>query len=196
MKNTISILLIVLSLCSFKNIPTINNCFLGFKGTSNLNVFETKRLPESSEKYRDVKTDKGEVRISRLDAYRILYKNEKGAPLVHMMVELSDPDSAKSDKIRLLENLDYLNKSSKRMETNSLIEKEMNGFKVYGSSRSSIDEGTIQSTFLIFTKNTIIYIYFYNTKPEYRTYADLKDYKKLRDNFINAFTKYLSTCKG
>ncbi|AYB34057.1 hypothetical protein D4L85_27295 [Chryseolinea soli] len=82
------------------------------------------------------------------------------------------------------------------METKDLIELEFNGYKVYGLSRGSIETGSTLGIFVMFPGNDVtVYFYFNNMKPEYRNFESVNDYKKQRDQFIEEYTKYLTTCK-
>ncbi|MCU0439001.1 MAG: hypothetical protein MUC49_13970 [Raineya sp.] len=175
----------------------IGQCYISFKNATNLTAADPDRLPETSEKFRIVKTDKGEVEVTRIDGYRILYNNEKNAPFVNLKVELSDKKSYDKDKKNLLDNLKYLNSHSQNMETKDLIKLEFNGYKVYGLSRATIETGSTLGTFVMFPGNGVtVHFYFNNMKPEYRNFESVEDYKKQRDRFIDEYTKYLKTCNG
>jgi hypothetical protein len=191
-----SILLLTLIFLSFIPKNKISNCFLSFTTATNLTAASPDRLPDGSEKFWSVTTDSGEVNVSRMDGYRILYNNVKKVPFVNLKVELSDPKSYESDQKKLLDNLKYLNSRSPGMETGNIITLEFNGYKIYGLSRGSIEKGSTLGTFMMFPgNNVIVYFYFNNLKPEYRNFDSLDDYKKQRDQFIEEYTKYLLTCK-
>ncbi|KOY87817.1 hypothetical protein AD998_18250 [bacterium 336/3] len=184
-------------LISFTTKNEIGQCYISFKNATNLTATDPDRLPEASEKFRIVKTDKGEVEVTRMDGYRVLYNNEKNAPFVNLKVELSDKKSYEKDKKNLLDNLKYLNSHSQNMETKDLIKLEFNGYKVYGFSRATIETGSTLGTFVMFPGNGVtVYFYFNNMKPEYRNFESVEDYKKQRDKFIDEYTKYLKTCNG
>ena len=189
---------VMLTLTLFSFIPKdkIGNCFISFNGSTTLTAQSPERLPETSEKVRQLKTNNGEVEITRIDGYRVLYNNEKKAPFVNLKVELSKAKSYGSDTIGLIENLRYLNSVSQPMETKDLMELEFNGNKVYGFSRSSIERGSTLATFVMFPGNDItVYFYFNNMKPEYSNFSNLEDFKKQRDKFMADYTKHLKECK-
>ncbi|MFN6945163.1 MAG: hypothetical protein ACK4ND_09465 [Cytophagaceae bacterium] len=195
MKNTLLTLAIIVLFAGFTTKHGIDNCFVSFDTASNHKMTSPDRLPGSSEKTRMVITNQGEVKVSRIDGYRILYNNDKKAPFVNLKVELSDKKSYKSDKKNLLEHLSYLNANSEGMETKELIEVEVNGYKVYGLNRVSIDSGSILGTFIMFPGNGVtVYFYFNNLKPEYRHFDNLKEYKQLRDAFLKEYTSHLVSC--
>lgn len=192
----LSTILLTGILLSFTTKNEIGQCFISFKTPTNLTVSDPDRLPETSEKVRAVQTDNGELEVTRIDGYRVLYNNEKKAPFVNLKVELSENKSYDKDQKNLLENLKYLNSHSQHMETKDLIELEFNGYKVYGFSRATIEAGSTLGTFVMFPGNGVtVYFYFNNMKPEYRNFDSVDDYKKQRDRFIEEYTKYLTTCK-
>jgi hypothetical protein len=184
-------------LLSFTSKNEIDSCYISFKAAKNLTITEPDRLPETSQKARVVKTDNGEVEISRIDGYRVLYHNNKNAPFVNLKVELSEKESYSNDQKNLIDNLKYLNSHSTGMETDDLIELDFNGYKIYGLSRASIEAGSTLGTFVMFPGDgVIVYFYFNNMKPEYRNFENVNDYKKQRDQFINDYTKHLNKCKS
>lgn len=192
----LSTILLTGILLSFTTKNEIGQCYISFTSSTNLVVAETERLPETAEKVRTIKTDNGEVEVTRIDGYRILYNNEKKAPFVNLKVELSENNFYYKDQTKLLENLKYLNSHSQNMETKDLIELEFNGFKIYGFSRATIESGSTLGTFVLFPGNGVtIYFYFNNLRPEFRNFESVEDYKKQRDRFIDEYTKYLTSCK-
>jgi hypothetical protein len=199
MKSKLNLLFTVLLatlLCGFVSKKEIGQCYISFNSSTDLTPVDPDRLPETSEKVRALKTDKGEVNVTRIDGYRILYNNEKKAPFVNLKVELSDGKSYQQDQRNLIENLKYLNSQSSGMETKGLIELEFNGYKVFGLSRATIETGSTLGIFLMFPGNDVtVYFYFNNMKPEYRNFESVEDYKKQRDRFIEEYTRYLITCR-
>jgi len=191
----LSTLLLTIVLFSFKSKNEISRCFLSFTTATNLTSAEPDRLPATSEKVRTVKTESGEVEVTRIDGYRVLYNNDKKAPFVNLKVELSDPNSYDSDKKRLLDNLKYLNAHSIGMETKELVELNFNGYKISGLSRGTIETGSTLGIFTMFPGNGVtVYFYFNNLKPEVRNFESVEDYKKQRDKFLEEYTKHLATC--
>jgi len=187
------LLSVSLLLLSFADKYEINSCFISFKNATGLTAKEPERLPENAEKVRKLKTENGEVETTRVDGYRVLYNNDKNVPFVNLKVELSERNSYETDKKMLIENLRYLNSHSAGMEW---VELNVNGYKIWGSSRETIENGMFLGTFVMFPGNGVtVYFYFKNLKPEYRNFESVDQYKKLRDQFINEYTKYLSTCK-
>ncbi|MGN6532435.1 MAG: hypothetical protein ACTHK0_11885 [Ginsengibacter sp.] len=193
---TLPTILMTIFYLSFTNKNEIGQCYISFKTSTNLIPSEADRLPESSEKIRIVKTENGEVEVTRIDGYRVLYNNEKKVPFVNLKVELSEKSAYQQDQKNLIDNLKYLNSHSTGMETKDLIELEFNDYKVYGLSRNTIESGSTLGTFVMFPgKGVTVYFYFNNLKPEYRNFVNVDDYKKQRDKFLEEYTKYLTTCK-
>jgi hypothetical protein len=173
----------------------IGSCYISFKASENLTAAKPDRLPESSEKVRMLQTDDGEVEVTRMDGYRVLYNNLKGVPFVNLKVERSEEKSYLRDQKNLIKNLEYLNSHSTGMETKDLIDLEFNGYKIFGLSRAGIEAGSTLGTFVMFPGNGVtVYFYFNNIKPEYRNFESVDDYKRQRNNFMEAYTKYLTTC--
>jgi hypothetical protein len=191
-----STFLLTVLLLSFTSKNDIEQCYISFKTATSLTTADPDRLPETPEKVRIVKTDSGEVEVTRIDGYRVIYNNEKKATFVNLKVELSENKSYEKDQKNLIDNLKYLNSHSQNMETKDLIELEFNGYKVYGFSRATIETGSTLGTFIMFPGNGVtVYFYFNNMKPEYRNFESVDDYKKQRDRFMDEYTKYLTKCK-
>jgi hypothetical protein len=179
---------------TFKN--EIGKCYISFTKTPGLTTVEPERLTANQEKFRKLKTETGEVEVSRIDGYRVVYKNTKGGEFANIKVELSEAESYNADKTNILANLKYLNANSEGMESKELIELNYNGYKIYGLGRSSLENGTTLGTFVIFPGNNVtVYIYFNNLKPELRHYEDYTDYRVKRNGFLGNYTNYLKQCK-
>lgn len=191
----LSALVLTVALLSFKNKNEIGKCFISFTTATNLTAALPERLPETSEKIRAVKTENGEVEVTRIDGYRVLYNNDKKVPFVNLKIELSNENSYEADKKALLENLKYLNAHSTGMETKEVVELEFNGYKISGLSRGTIETGSTLGIFIMFPGNGVtVCFYFNNLKPDVRNFESVDDYKKQRDRFLNEYTKYLTTC--
>src|SRR4051812_22363205 len=98
----ISIFLVAVVCLSFSFKNEIGSCYISFKMPGTLTATEPDKLPESSKKARNVPTEHGDVAISRIDGYRVLYNNEKNAPFVNLKVELSENGSYEKDKLNLI----------------------------------------------------------------------------------------------
>lgn len=194
--NFILTLLVAAGLVGFStHSMDIANCFINFDKVSKLSMASPQRLPETAEKVRRLPTENGEVEVTRIDGYRILYNNEKKAPFVNLKVELSDPSSYEKDTANILKNLKYLNSRGINMETKDLVELTFNGYRIYGISRNSIEAGSTLGSFVMFAgENTIVYFDFNNLKPEFRNFQSLDEYKSQRNQFIGEYTNHLNKC--
>lgn len=193
----LSTFLFAISLLSFRSNYEISTCYVSFTTATDLTAAEPNKLPETAEKFRTVKTENGEVEVSRVDGYRVLYNNDKKVPFVNLKIELSEQNSYETDQKKLLDNLKYLNSHSAGMETKNLIELTFNGYKIFGLSRETIERGSILGSFIMFPGNGVtVYFDFNNLKPDFRNFENIEDYKKQRDRFIEEYTKFLKTCIG
>lgn len=189
-------LLIGLAHLTYAQTKAIDNCYISFKGVKNLKAKTPDKLPESAAKPREVKTEDGLKSISINAGFRVLYHNNKNVPFVSLKIEQSSEGFYKTDQKFLIENLRYLIKNSSGMKSKEVIEFEVNGHKIYGLSRNSIEKGSTLSTFIMFPENNIVvYFYFNNLKPKYRNFKSLMDYEKQRDNFISEYIKNINNCK-
>lgn len=182
-------------LFSFTDKYQIDQCYISFTNATGLVTDTPDRIPKNSEKARNIKTENGEVEVSRIDGYRLVYYTEKNAPFVNIKAELSKKNSYGNDQKGLIDNLTYLNSQSPGMETKALIELEFNGYKIFGLGRGSIESGSILGSFVMFPGNGVtIYFYFNNSNPADRSFQNVEEYKKQRDRFLEEYTKYIKTC--
>jgi hypothetical protein len=190
------LLILTVFLLSFTGKEEIGSCYISFFNASGLTAFEPERIPETADKFRTLMTDQGEVQVTRTDGYRILYGNAKKAVFVNLKVELSEKGTYEENKKNIRENLKYLAAHTSGMETQGVIEKELNGYTIYGISRTSIEKGSTLGIFAMFPGNGIIvYFYFNNLPPETRNFENVDEYNAQRDRFMEEYTKYLTTCK-
>ncbi len=176
----------------------IADCFISFKGTGDLTITSPERLPESSEKFIPLKTDNGDVQVSRIDGYRILYNNSQSAALVNLKVELSETKSYDTDQKGILDNLKYLISQSQNLTTTEPIEIEKNGYKIFGLNRNTTDsKSSTLGIYIMFPGNNItVYFYFNNLDRESRNYNDLQEFITVRDKFFDEYTKHIKNCKN
>ena len=94
--------LLTIAFFSFKSKNEINNCYISFKNATNLKADKPDQRLRSSEKFRTVNTAYGDVEVTSVEGFRIIYNNQKKAPFVNLKVELSDPDSYETDQKKSL----------------------------------------------------------------------------------------------
>lgn len=193
---SIVVLFIGLGSSTFIQSSTIDSCFINFKGTKKLTAQAPDQLPDAAALPREVNTESGIVSVSRVAGYRVFYLNDKKVPFVNLKVEQSAAGSYETDKVRLIDNLNYLIKNASGTKSKEIIELEFNGHKIYGLSRNSLAQSSTLGTFIMFPGDDItVYFYFNNLKPAFRNFKSLKDYEKQRDRFLNDYTKHLENCK-
>jgi hypothetical protein len=176
--------------------PAIGKCYLSFDKPSNLKMAAPDHFPEENDHTRTLPTANGDVAITILDGYRVLYNNLKNAPFVNLKVELSNAQRYEADKQHILDNLKYMTANSPDMETKDLIQLSYNGYKIYGISRNGIETGSTLGVFIMFPgNNTVVYFYFNNLNPLYRNFNSLHDYQQQRNTFISEYTSHLNACK-
>jgi hypothetical protein len=191
------VLLIIVVSVGFTAKETIRGCFTSFKGIPGVTLTSTDRLPETSERFRTLKTNTGEVTVSRIDGYRILYNTIKGGNLVNLKVELSDSGKYETDKKGILDNLQFMISHTQGLTSATPLEIEKNGYKIYGLNRNSIDtKATTLGTYILFPgNNTTVYFYFENLDTDKRDYKDMEEFVTIRDKFLDEYTQHINDCK-
>ena len=86
---TFSTILLTILFLSFTVKNEIGQCYISFKTPTNLTPASLDRLPDTSEQVRTLQTDQGEVEVTRVDGYRVLYNNSNQVPFVNLKVELA-----------------------------------------------------------------------------------------------------------
>ena len=184
--------LMTTSFLSFIAKYQIDQCYITFNSATGLLMDGSERIPKNSENTRKLKTENGEVEVTRIDGYQVLYYNEKSVPFVTLKGELSKKNAYDGDQKKVLDNLTYLNAQSPGMETKGLMELEFNGYKIYGLSRGTIESGNTLGSFVMFPgEGVTIYFNFNNAKPTDRSFQTVDDYKKQRNRFLEEYTNYL-----
>ena len=189
--------LLTITFLSFKSKNEINNCYISFKNATNLKAEKPEQKPRNAGNFRTVNTAYGDVEVTSVEGFRIIYNNNKKAPFVNLKVELSDPDSYETDQKKIIDNLKYLNSGSPGMESEELVELTFNGYKISGLSRANIETGSTLGIFAMFPGNGVsVYFYFNNAKPGLRNFENVEEYRKQRDIFLDEYTKHLVVCIG
>lgn len=184
------------TMSAFTDYNGINECYLIFNNPTNLTKADIDKLGYDAKRTRELTTDNGEVQITCIDGYRIIYLNDKKVPFMNIKVELSATGEYEKDKQKIINNIKYLTSHSEGMETNVPIELNVNGYKIYGLNRTSMDKGMLLGSYVMFPGNDItVYFYFNNLKPEYRHVNSIEEFKTQRDKFMSEYTAHLKTCK-
>lgn len=189
------LILLIFSSSAIATDKTIDPCFVSFEDATHLNALSPNKLSKDQAKPRKLATAAGYVKVSRIDGYRVVYKNENKELFVTLIVELSSPKKHEADQANLLANLYYLNLITDDMETEELIELEFNDYKLYGIGSSTIEDGETLGIFVMFPGNDIIvYFYFQNIDEDDRHFQTLDEFKTERDLFLEEYTLHLSEC--
>ena len=158
------------------------------------------RRPKSTEKNREVKTAKGEEKVSVVDGYRVMF-GYKGVRyyFANIKIEQSDSQSYAQDKEAVINQL--IHYSSTKQATKILYTEKvlLNGFEHYGIDRDVIDVGGQVGIHVIFhdSAHLIITIYFLNQEKESiflikkRRYNNIEEYQVIKDDFLNRYTECL-----
>jgi hypothetical protein len=161
-----------------------------------LSLFKVDRMAkDEKEQYLVRHTSEGVKAVSRTDGYRLIFAREKDTHFyANLQVDRSRPSSFVYDKEISLEALDKINKDDKFSELSKPTEKTYNGFASFSTNRKEIMGSIIGTSLLFDEKNKImITVYFINepkdVKAEFKLFSNIQEWKKLRDDFLNSFTK-------
>ena len=180
---------------SFSGTQEISKCFISFTNYPGLITTPPIRLPETSGKFKNLTTENGDVQISRIDGYSVLYKNSKNAVFLNLSIELSTPESYGQDTTNIISNLKLFAGKLPDVETKNLVKLDYNGYIIYGISRYASDSAMVFGTFVMFPgNNTTVYFYFDNIQPDFRETKNLEDYKIQRNGFLGNYTNFLRRC--
>jgi hypothetical protein len=193
-----SFLILLLGLFAFTiQEESFNKCLLTFDKFKGLTLSSLDKLPDTAPKFRNLETKSGKASVSRIGGYRVLYNNKYDVPFVNMKVEFCSKDQYAQDTTTLINSLDYLLSVSKFMDSEKLHEFDVNGFKIYGYNRNTIEQGSNLGTYVMFPDdNVTVHFYFNNLKPKYRHFNDIETFYNMRDKFFDKYTKYISNCRN
>src|SRR5664280_2940587 len=136
-------------------------------------------------------TKNGEVRIPVETGFRVLVTYKETELFGNLKVERLPKAHYLDEKASLLSSLEYLSKEP-GMEPNVQIDVR-NGLTLYGTTRNKL-EGGVLSNYNLFLddKSVAISMYLLNAKPAERQFSTLDEYKKIRERFLDAYTKCLA----
>jgi len=153
------------------------------------------RRPKSSEKYREVTTDRGNERVSVVDGYRVMFGYEDVRYyFANVKIEQSDADSYAQDKERVINELKHYSATKQATKIQYHDKQVLNGFEHYGIDRDVIDVGGQVGIHVLFdnAKHLIITIYLLNQEKRNRRFNNLEEYFALKADFLNRYTECLS----
>ena len=163
----------------------------------NLKIKEVTRRTVT-DNYREVTTDKGKQKVSVVDGYRVMFAYpDLTYYFANVKIEQSTPDSYAADKEVLVNQLKHYS-SIKEAHPMIFEDKTMlNGFEHYGMDRDKIDVGDQVGIHVLFydPAQLVVTIYFLNQSKAVflnnRRYEDIKQYRELRDDFLNSYSECL-----
>jgi hypothetical protein len=167
------------------------------KVPGNLKIKEvTRRIATNN--YREVTTDNGKQKVSVVDGYRVMFAYpDLTYYFANVKIEQSAPDSYAADKEVLVNQLKHYS-SIKEAHPMIFEDKTMlNDFEHYGMDRDKIDVGDQVGIHVLFYNpaHLVVTIYFLNQSKAVflnnRRYEDIKQYRELRDDFLNSYSECL-----
>jgi hypothetical protein len=173
--------------------------YLSCKSDDGLYVKEVTQRSKSAENYRTVRTAGGEKKVSVVDGYRVMFAYEKAHYFfANVKIEQSKVQEYASDKEAIIESIKYLpfyeNVPAKMVYRGK---SDFNGYEVYGADMDVIDKGGVLGIYVIFsnTDNVIVTVYFLNQGREHRRFSKIEEFRSLRDNFLNRYTRCINEAK-
>ena len=152
----------------------------------------------ATDNYREVTTGNGKQKVSVVDGYRVMFAYpDLTYYFANVKIEQSAPDSYAADKEILVNQLKHY---SSMKEAHPMIFQDktmLNGFEHYGMDRTKIDVGDQVGIHLLFydPAHLVVTIYFLNQSKAVflnnRRYESIKDYRGLRDEFLNSYSECL-----
>jgi hypothetical protein len=151
-----------------------------------------------------VKTENGQVKVSVIDAYRVMFSySDLLYYFANVKIESSDPDSYNQDKENVISSLKYLADHKQATGIVFADKSDLNGFQHYGIDRDKIDVGGTVGTHVLFDDrhHLIVTIYLLNQDDKNvframaggpRRFRDIDEYKPLRDEFLTKYSECLS----
>ncbi|HSE22911.1 MAG TPA: hypothetical protein VLB68_14695 [Pyrinomonadaceae bacterium] len=167
------------------------------KVTGDLKIKEVTRRT-AKDNYREVTTDSGKQKVSVVDGYRVMFAYpDLMYYFANVKIEQSAPDSYAADKEVLVNQLKHYS-AIKEAHPMIFADKIMlNGSEHYGIDRDKIDVGDQVGVHLLFydPAHLVVTVYFLNQSKSVfhnnRRYEDIKQYRELRDDFLNSYSECL-----
>ena len=170
--------------------------YLSCKFDDGLKIVETSRHRQwkSPDKFRPVKINGAEERVSVVDGYRVMLAYPNTYYFANVKAEQSDPQSYTKDKETLIKQMQQLTSTSKEMETAEPIKVTYRDFEGYGLNRKTI-LGDILGMYVLFsnTNRQVVTIYFLNQPAEKRKFQTIEEYRTLRDRFLDKYTSCIQS---
>jgi len=202
------VLLILVLVCPFPAAAQTNSkdplkVYTRCKASRDLKITEVERRKYDN-KMRTVKTEDGQVNVSVIDAYRVMFSySDLLYYFANVKIEASDPSSYNQDKDNVISSLKYLATHKQATGIVFADKADLNGFRHYGIDRDKIDVGETVGTHVLFDDrhHLIVTIYLLNQDDKNlframaggrRRFRDIDEYKPLRDEFLTKYSECLS----
>jgi hypothetical protein len=169
-----------------------------------LKVMEVTRRV-SKDKYRSVITAKGAQKVSVADGYRVMFSySDLLYYYANVKIEQSDPASYLEDKETVVGELKHFATTKQATAIIFTDTTMLNGFEHYGTDRDKIDVGGQVGIHVLFddAHKLIITIYLLNqddknlfraTIGNGRRFNNIEEYRKLKDEFLENYSKCLAS---
>ena len=135
-------------------------------------------------------TKNGEVRIPVEAGFRVLVTYKETELFGNLKVERLPKSQYIDEKSNLLSSLEYLSAApgNEPVQTDT-----RNGLTIYGHTRNKLEGGTLSIYYLFLDQESVaVSMYLLNAEPAERKFSTLDEFKKIRDRFLDAYTKCLA----
>lgn len=166
---------------------------------NDLYIKEVARRDKSAENHRTVKTSAGEKKVSVVDGYRVMYAYQKARYyFANVKIEQSNVQDYANDKETVIEQIKYLPFYDTPIKMVFRGNQSLNGFEVYGADMDVIDKGGVIGIYVIFSDadNVVITIYFLNQGREHRRYNNIDEFRSVRDDFLQRYTRCIADSRS
>ncbi len=139
--------------------------------------------------FRTVDTGAGQQRIDMAAGLRVMFAYPNADFYANVKVETLPATTYSDEKKALIDNWQYLHMTSPETTLNYGLVSPLNGFEIRGFDRDQL-EGGVLGIYLMFDDSSHVVSTFYllNQDPDVRKFKTLDEYRKLRDNFLPAYT--------
>lgn len=153
-----------------------------------LSIVERTPLPEDV-KGRTVQTILGQHDVELLHGLRLGTAYPGTDIFANIKVEQLPAATFAQGKTDLIANFDYIIASGDDSVRNPKLAPYLNGFEAYGLDRIRLEGGVLGIYLLVDDRAHIVTtVYFLNQDSEHRKFANLDEYARLRDHFLNQLT--------
>lgn len=151
--------------------------------------------------YREVTIGKERLKISVVDAYRLVYAyDDVPHDLVNAKLEQSDAKRYAQDKERIIKQLKNQATTPQRTKIEFTDKSELHGFEHYATDRAVIDIGEVVGTHVLFddAKHFIITIYFLNQEKQTkkRKFDNIDEYHRFKNDVLDHYGECLRKAVG